>query len=67
MTHFKGKQFKKDIITVAVGYCLRYNLSYREISEIMADRRSPCLSYDCLWLLCQESEQKNKNEWLCEC
>lgn len=38
MTRFKGKQFKRDIITVAVGYYLRYNLSYREISEIMANR-----------------------------
>lgn len=38
MTHFKVKQFKKDIITVAVGYYLRYNLSYREVSEIMSDR-----------------------------
>lgn len=38
MTHFKGKQFQKDIIMVAVGYYLRYNLSYREVSEIMNDR-----------------------------
>lgn len=38
MTHFKGKQFIKDIIIVAVGYYLRYNLSYREVSEIMSDR-----------------------------
>ncbi|GEK35392.1 hypothetical protein KSI01_29250 [Kurthia sibirica] len=38
MTHFKWKQFKRDIITVAVGYYLRYNLSYREVSEIMAER-----------------------------
>lgn len=38
MIYFKGKQFKKDIITVAVGYYLRYNLSYREVSEIMSDR-----------------------------
>ena len=38
MPHFKGKQFKKDIITVAVGYYLRYNLSYRAVSEIMNDR-----------------------------
>ena len=29
MNHFKGKQFKKDVIIVAVGYYLRYNLSYR--------------------------------------
>ncbi|KNB95612.1 hypothetical protein EA74_02956 [Enterococcus hirae] len=27
MNHFKGKQFKKDVIIVAVGYYLRYNLS----------------------------------------
>lgn len=38
MTHFRGKQFKKDIITVVVGYYLRYKLSYREVSEIMSDR-----------------------------
>ncbi|EOY2580573.1 TPA: IS6 family transposase, partial [Enterococcus faecium] len=24
MNHFKGKQFKKDVIIVAVGYYLRY-------------------------------------------
>ena len=30
MDHFKGKQFQKDVIIVAVGYYLRYNLSYRE-------------------------------------
>ncbi|MCE2069723.1 IS6 family transposase, partial [Streptococcus thermophilus] len=29
MNHFKGKQFKKDVIIVGVGYYLRYNLSYR--------------------------------------
>lgn len=34
MTYFKGKQFNKDIITVAVGYYLRYNLSYPEVSEV---------------------------------
>ncbi|EAC8767983.1 IS6 family transposase, partial [Listeria monocytogenes] len=26
MDHFKGKQFQKDVIIVAVGYYLRYNL-----------------------------------------
>jgi putative transposase len=25
MNHFKGKQFKKDVIIVAVGYYLRYD------------------------------------------
>ncbi|MCH3240430.1 IS6 family transposase, partial [Enterococcus faecium] len=27
MNHFKGKQFHQDVIIVAVGYYLRYNLS----------------------------------------
>ncbi|PTN92841.1 IS6 family transposase, partial [Enterococcus faecalis] len=27
MNHFKGKQFQQDVIIVAVGYYLRYNLS----------------------------------------
>ncbi|EGO9254472.1 IS6 family transposase, partial [Enterococcus faecalis] len=26
MNYFKGKQFKKDVIIVTVGYYLRYNL-----------------------------------------
>ncbi|MCD5153365.1 IS6 family transposase [Enterococcus faecalis] len=38
MTQFKGKQFQKDVIIVAVGYYLRYNLSYREVQEILYDR-----------------------------
>ncbi|MEI3654960.1 transposase [Lactococcus lactis subsp. lactis] len=38
MNYFKGKQFKKDVIIVAVGYYLRYNLSYREIQELLYDR-----------------------------
>lgn len=39
MTHFKGKQFKEDIIImVAVGYYLRYNLSYSDILEILRER-----------------------------
>ena len=38
MNHFKGKQFKQDIIMVAIGYYLRYHLSYREVSEILRER-----------------------------
>ena len=38
MNHFQGKQFKKDVIIVAVGYYLRYNLSYREVHELLYDR-----------------------------
>lgn len=38
MNWFKGRHFNHDIITVAVGYYFRFNLSYRDIVEIMADR-----------------------------
>ena len=38
MNHFKGKQFKKDVIIVAVGYYLSYNLSYREVQDLLYDR-----------------------------
>jgi putative transposase len=34
MNHFKGKTIQKDVIIVAVGYYLRYNLSYREVQEL---------------------------------
>ncbi len=37
MNYFKGKQFKKDVIIVAVDYYLRYNLSYREVQELLYD------------------------------
>ena len=38
MNHFTGKQFQQDVIIVAVGYYLRYNLSYREVQELLYDR-----------------------------
>ena len=38
MNHFKGIQFQKDVIIVAVGYYLRYNLSYCEVQELLYDR-----------------------------
>ena len=40
MNYFRYKQFDKDVITVAVGYYLRYALSYRDISEILRDEAS---------------------------
>jgi transposase-like protein len=38
MNYFRYKQFNKDVITIAVGYYLRYALSYRDISEILRER-----------------------------
>nr|WP_257230191.1 IS6 family transposase [Bacillus paranthracis] len=38
MRYFKGKQFKKEIILVAVGYYCHFSLSYRNISELLKER-----------------------------
>ncbi len=38
MGYFKRKEFKKDIILVAVGYYCRFSLSYRDVSEILKER-----------------------------
>ncbi len=37
MNYFRYKQFNKDVITVAVGYYLRYALSYHDISDILRE------------------------------
>ncbi len=39
MNYFRYKLFNRDVITVVVGYYLTYALSYRDISEILRDRR----------------------------
>ncbi|MCY1612118.1 IS6 family transposase, partial [Staphylococcus pettenkoferi] len=38
MNYFRYKQFNKDVIKVAVGYYLRYALSYRDIAELLRER-----------------------------
>ncbi|MFT4142309.1 MAG: IS6 family transposase [Bacillus sp. (in: firmicutes)] len=38
MGYFKGKQFERDIILVAVGYYCRFSLSYRDVSELLRER-----------------------------
>ncbi|QWH64310.1 IS6 family transposase (plasmid) [Bacillus mycoides] len=38
MRYFKGKQFKQDIILVAVDYYCHFSLSYRDVSEILKER-----------------------------
>lgn len=35
---YKGKQFKKEIILVVIGYYCPFSLSYREASEILKER-----------------------------
>ncbi|MED1287254.1 IS6 family transposase [Bacillus mycoides] len=38
MRYFKEKEFKKDIILVAVGYYCRFSLRYRDVSELLRER-----------------------------
>jgi putative transposase len=38
MNHFKGKQFKKTSLLSLLVTTLRYNLSYREVQELLYDR-----------------------------
>ena len=38
MRYFKEKQFKKNIILLAIGYYWRFSLSYCDISEILKER-----------------------------
>ncbi|MEK4418726.1 MULTISPECIES: IS6 family transposase [Bacillus] len=38
MGYFKGKQFERDIILIAVGYYCRFSLSYRDVPEILKER-----------------------------
>ena len=70
MNHFKGKQFQQDVIIVAVGYYLRYNLSYREVQEILYDRGinvSHTTIYRCarIWQTTLSNlEKKNKNPFI---
>ncbi|EJR91155.1 hypothetical protein IKE_05749 [Bacillus cereus VD196] len=38
MRYFKGKQFKKDLILVVIGYYCHFSSSYRDVSEILKER-----------------------------
>ena len=35
---FSGRHFPKDVILTAVRWYLRYNLSYRDVEELLAER-----------------------------
>jgi transposase-like protein len=38
LDQFKGKQFSKEIIILCVRWYLKYNLSYRDLHQIMLER-----------------------------
>jgi transposase-like protein len=35
---FKWRQFEPEVILLAVGWNLRFSLSYREVEELLAER-----------------------------
>src|SRR5271170_3552429 len=35
---FKWRQFEPEVILMAVGWCLRFSLSYRDIEELLTER-----------------------------
>jgi transposase, IS6 family len=35
---FKWRQFEPEVILLAVGWYLRFSLSYREVEELLAER-----------------------------
>src|SRR5271165_5810386 len=35
---FKWRQFEPEVIPLAVGWYLRFSLSYRDVEELLADR-----------------------------
>jgi IS6 family transposase len=38
---FSGFRFPPDVITLAVRWYLRYDLSYRDVEELLAERAAP--------------------------
>nr|EJQ75867.1 hypothetical protein IGC_04518 [Bacillus cereus HuA4-10] len=46
MRCFKGKQFKQDIILVAVGCYCPFSLSYRDVFEILKEPGTSVLTID---------------------
>jgi transposase-like protein len=35
---FKWRQSEPEVILLAVGWCLRFSLSYRDVEELLAER-----------------------------
>ena len=35
---FKGRQFEPEVILLAIGWYLRFSLSYRDVEELLAER-----------------------------
>ena len=39
---FKWRQFEPEVILLAVGWYLRFSLSYRDVEELLAERGADC-------------------------
>ena len=45
---FKWRQFEPEVILLAVGWYLRFSLSYREVEELLAER-GPWVDHVTVW------------------
>jgi putative transposase len=45
---FKGRQFDRSVILLCVRWYLAYNLSLRNLEEMMAERASPSTMRRCI-------------------
>jgi hypothetical protein len=50
---FAGFRFPPEVITVAVRWCLRYGLSYRDVEELLAERG---IAVDVIGVRCLERD-----------
>ena len=44
---FKWRQFEPEVILLAVGWYLRFSLSYRDVEELLAERASTPITSRC--------------------
>jgi hypothetical protein len=49
---FKWRQFEPEMILLAVGWYLRFSLSYREVEELLAER-GLLVDHVTVWVLVQ--------------
>ena len=57
-TLFKWRHFEPAVITCAVGWYLRFSLSYRNVEELLTERGLPA-DHTTIWrwVLCARTEQ----------
>src|ERR1700751_1889801 len=54
---FKWRQFEPEVILLAVGWYLRFSLSYRDVEELLADRGLHA-DHVTIWRWCRATPRK---------